>query len=145
MRDLSNQKEFSSGGILEDGDYVAHIEESELTTSQNGHAMIKVVFNINGAKIYDYLVLEGEDLAVEIGLSKARSILSAIGCKNFKFPNDRAMSMAMVGSLMVSITSKEDTYQGHSRMKNQIKKYFPLPMGTAKKIPQQYDNSSIPF
>jgi len=147
MFDLTSVPEFSGKGILTPGDYHATIANAEVTKSKAGSPMIKVTFDVNGQNLWDYLVLDPRNpKSYSVGMSKAKSILIAIGSTQNNFRNELDMADAMEGELTVTVDVKEEEYQGERKPKNFIKKYTPVPTiqtRSSRKI-GKYD-SSIPF
>ncbi|MFI5390401.1 MAG: DUF669 domain-containing protein [Bacteriovoracales bacterium] len=142
MFDLSNVPEFTGKGILPAGEYLAIIANAEVTKSKAGSPMIKVTFEVNGQSLWDYLVLDPKNpKSYAMGMSKAKSILAAIGSTQTNFRNELDMADAMEGELTVTIDVKEEEYQGERKPKNFIKKYSTAPV-IHKVRPSR---STIPF
>jgi len=152
MFDLNQVPEFKGNNLLHPGEYKATIENAEVTKSKAGSPMVKVTFDIDGTKIYDYLVLDPKNpKSYHLGLSKAKSILMALGSKVLNFRNELDLADALVGEVMLEIDIKDNEYNGEVREKNFIKKFSappiaqrpPRPARTAKDV--RFDVDSIPF
>jgi len=149
MFNLSSVAEYSAGGVLPAGDYTANILDAELTKSKSGSPMIKVTFDLSGIKIYDYLILDpSNQRGFNIGLSKAKSILLAVGSSQMNFMNELDLADAMVGDLILSLDIKHEDYMGDKKEKNIIKKFSALPKATRPQRPTRgvkFDTNEIPF
>jgi hypothetical protein len=148
MYDLSKQPEFTGAGVLPPGEYLSFIEDAEVTRSKAGAPMIKITFEVNGQKIWDYLTLDKQnERSYNIAMSKAKSILTATGCTTFNFRNETDMAHAMNGELMLTLGTKEEEYNGAKKEKNIIKKYSPIPVihRHQARSKARHDSDSIPF
>jgi len=139
MFNLSSVAEYSAGGVLPAGDYTANILDAELTKSKSGSPI----------KIYDYLILDpSNQRGFNIGLSKAKSILLAVGSSQMNFMNELDLADAMVGDLILSLDIKHEDYMGDKKEKNIIKKFSALPKATRPQRPTRgvkFDTNEIPF
>jgi len=153
MIDLTQTQEFRGKNLLPAGEYRAVIENAEPTKSKAGSPMVKVTFDIDGTKIYDYLVLDPKSpRSYHLGLSKAKSILIAIGQKVLSYRNEMDLADALVGEIMLEVDIKNDEYMGEVREKNFIKKFSAVPAMTrpTRSAPRaakdvRFDTDSIPF
>ena len=114
--------------------------------------MVKVTLEISGNHIYEYLTLDiNNQKGFNIALSKAKSILTAVGSGQMHFRNEMEMADAMVGELMVTLDIKQEEYMGSMKEKNIIKKYASLPKVSRPARPQRtakdvrFDTTEIPF
>jgi hypothetical protein len=147
MRDLTNVEAYVASSPLPEGIYVADIISSELTASKKGDSMVKVIFTANGRQLFEYFIIDSQDeKSLNMGLSKMKSLLLALGVKNFKFVNDHQMVAMIRGSITVEIGQKIDEYNGKTHTKNFIRKFISMPVKEQRQRPSIDDQyASIPF